>query len=219
MGYCRQLHLLAKRREGEYISIQLLIHISFPAFNYYLLNIISIIPYDFYSKGWFLWNILVCCNKIQSQTILKRCSRLNNLSYSVHVLNLDKTYLFFLSFFKQAIYLMTEGDMSKIGDAPELRTRDIFVKMDTNSDGVLSKEEFIKGCLGDETLYKLLACSEDGENWNRILFIYIIYCKMRSHQIKMGVDIKPPQHAKNDIFIQFIDIIWLNLDKIAPDIT
>ena len=58
---------------------------------------------------------------------------------------------------------MTENDPSKIGDAPELRTRDIFEKMDTNSDGVLSKEEFIKGCLNDETLYQLLACSEDNE--------------------------------------------------------
>ena len=64
----------------------------------------------------------------------------------------------------QAIYLMTETDVSKIGEAPELRTRDIFEKMDTNSDGVLTKEEFIKGCLNDETLYKLLACSEDEES-------------------------------------------------------
>ena len=31
--------------------------------------------------------------------------------------------------------------------------------MDLNSDGVLSKEEFIKGCMNDETLYRLLACS------------------------------------------------------------
>ena len=56
---------------------------------------------------------------------------------------------------------MTEQDLDKISDAPEVRTRDIFQKMDTNSDGVLSKDEFIKGCMNDETLYKLLACSED----------------------------------------------------------
>lgn len=58
---------------------------------------------------------------------------------------------------------MTESDPSKIGDTPETRTDDIFGKMDINSDGVLSKEEFIRGCLGDETLYKLLACSQDDE--------------------------------------------------------
>ena len=56
---------------------------------------------------------------------------------------------------------MTETDATRIGDAPEMRTKDIFSKMDCNMDGVLSKEEFIQGCLGDETLYKLLACSQD----------------------------------------------------------
>jgi len=47
--------------------------------------------------------------------------------------------------------------------APTLRTREIFAKMDDNHDGVLSKDEFIKGCMDDETLFKLLACttSED----------------------------------------------------------
>ena len=60
----------------------------------------------------------------------------------------------------QAIYLMTDGDNAKvIEDAPLARTRDIFCKMDLNRDGVLSKDEFIKGCINDETLYKLLACS------------------------------------------------------------
>ena len=63
----------------------------------------------------------------------------------------------------QAIYLMTEQDLEKISDAPEVRTRDIFQKMDTNSDGVLSQEEFVRGCMNDETLYKLLACSEDDD--------------------------------------------------------
>ena len=62
----------------------------------------------------------------------------------------------------QAIYLMTEQDMEKVGDAPFRRTQDIFTKMDINNDGVLSKEEFIKGCMNDETLYRLLACSTAG---------------------------------------------------------
>ena len=56
---------------------------------------------------------------------------------------------------------MTETDVDKVGDAPRIRTRDIFIKMDANRDGVLSKEEFIEGCLNDETLYRLLACSSD----------------------------------------------------------
>ena len=61
----------------------------------------------------------------------------------------------------QAIYLMTSSDQSqsepKVGDSPRVRTRDIFSKMDENNDGVISKDEFIKGCLHDETLYKLLS--------------------------------------------------------------
>ena len=52
--------------------------------------------------------------------------------------------------------------MEKVGDAPCRRTQDIFTKMDVNNDGVLSKEEFIKGCMNDETLYRLLACSTAG---------------------------------------------------------
>ena len=54
---------------------------------------------------------------------------------------------------------MMDRDPDSICDAPIGRTRDIFKKMDTNNDGVLSKEEFIRGCLSDETLYNLLACS------------------------------------------------------------
>ena len=52
-----------------------------------------------------------------------------------------------------------------MAENPTERTRDIFTKMDVNSDGVLSKEEFIKGCLNDETLYRLLACSSEELQW------------------------------------------------------
>jgi len=58
---------------------------------------------------------------------------------------------------------MTETDVLNIGDAPVVRTRQIFEKMDSNHDGVLSKEEFIKGCLEDDTLYTLLACNPEEE--------------------------------------------------------
>lgn len=58
---------------------------------------------------------------------------------------------------------MTDYDPIEHGDAPIARTQDIFDKMDTNQDGVLSKDEFVRGCLNDERLYKLLACSNEGE--------------------------------------------------------
>ncbi|VDP88047.1 unnamed protein product [Schistosoma mattheei] len=45
---------------------------------------------------------------------------------------------------------------------PAERTRTIFTKMDINSDSVLTKEEFIQGCLSDEHLYRLLA-QNDGQ--------------------------------------------------------
>jgi neurocalcin delta len=59
----------------------------------------------------------------------------------------------------KAIYLMTDYDPAEVTEAPAIRTQDIFERMDTNQDGVLSKDEFIRGCLSDERLYKLLACS------------------------------------------------------------
>ncbi len=56
---------------------------------------------------------------------------------------------------------MTDQDPTS-AESPELRTQDIFQKMDINCDGVLSKEEFIQGCMNDETLFKLLSCSSPG---------------------------------------------------------
>jgi hypothetical protein len=58
---------------------------------------------------------------------------------------------------------MTDYDPIELGDAPLARTQDIFDKMDTNRDGVLSKDEFVRGCLSDERLYKLLACSGESD--------------------------------------------------------
>jgi len=59
----------------------------------------------------------------------------------------------------QAIYLMTDYKPTDEGEMPGVRTNEIFSRMDTNGDGVLSKDEFIRGCLGDKRLFKLLACS------------------------------------------------------------
>ena len=61
----------------------------------------------------------------------------------------------------QAIYLITEPDAERLGDSPYTRTREIFAKMDANADGVLSKDEFIEGCLDDSVLYHMLACRLD----------------------------------------------------------
>lgn len=54
---------------------------------------------------------------------------------------------------------MTDYDPVDVDESPNSRTRDIFDKMDVNHDGVLSKDEFVRGCLNDERLYSLLACS------------------------------------------------------------
>nr|CAH8850841.1 unnamed protein product [Trichobilharzia regenti] len=57
----------------------------------------------------------------------------------------------------KAIHLMV-GDIDEKNDkTPAERTRTIFTKMDVNSDSVLTKDEFIQGCLSDEHLYRLLA--------------------------------------------------------------
>ena len=53
-----------------------------------------------------------------------------------------------------------EGKMFDGSDAATERTRAIFEKMDTNKDGSLSRDEFVAGCLHDESLFKLLACND-----------------------------------------------------------
>jgi neurocalcin delta len=58
----------------------------------------------------------------------------------------------------QAIYNMVGPCLAVDNeeDTPMKRTQDIFAKMDENKDGVLSKPEFIKGCMSDEFLYQML---------------------------------------------------------------
>jgi hippocalcin-like protein 1 len=50
-------------------------------------------------------------------------------------------------------------------DTPERRTKEIFVKMDENQDGVLSKEEFVRGCLADRFLYLMLTADSGGGDY------------------------------------------------------
>jgi hippocalcin-like protein 1 len=47
--------------------------------------------------------------------------------------------------------------------SPEARTEEIFEKMDENHDGVLSKEEFMRGCMADKQLYSMLLADEPAE--------------------------------------------------------
>ena len=47
-------------------------------------------------------------------------------------------------------------------ESPQERTKKIFTKMDTNNDGVLSKEEFVQGCMNDRCLYQMLTADGDG---------------------------------------------------------
>ncbi|CAL8076605.1 unnamed protein product [Calicophoron daubneyi] len=56
-----------------------------------------------------------------------------------------------------AIHLMVGEVDTREGNSPADRTRAIFKKMDLNMDRVLTKDEFIHGCLNDEYLYRLLA--------------------------------------------------------------
>lgn len=42
-------------------------------------------------------------------------------------------------------------------DSAEERAKNIFSKMDENNDGQLTQDEFLKGCLQDEELSKMLA--------------------------------------------------------------
>ncbi len=63
----------------------------------------------------------------------------------------------------QAIYNMVGASVnSETDDTPERRTKDIFAKMDENQDGVLSREEFIKGCMSDEFLFQMLTADQGG---------------------------------------------------------
>jgi len=47
---------------------------------------------------------------------------------------------------------MTDYKPTEDCEMPTVRTKEIFERMDVNKDGVLSKDEFIRGCLGDDRL-------------------------------------------------------------------
>lgn len=47
-------------------------------------------------------------------------------------------------------------------ETPEQRTDKIFIQMDKNKDGVLTKQEFIDGCLADDVLCSMLTANSTG---------------------------------------------------------
>ena len=57
----------------------------------------------------------------------------------------------------QAIYDMLGAGATKPTDSAEDRAKNIFSRMDENGDGHLTEEEFLRGCLQDEELSKMLA--------------------------------------------------------------
>ncbi|CAD6222084.1 GSCOCG00011711001-RA-CDS [Cotesia congregata] len=58
----------------------------------------------------------------------------------------------------KAIYDMLGACSSnRPADSAEERAKNIFAKMDENNDGQLTQDEFLKGCLQDEELSKMLA--------------------------------------------------------------
>ena len=69
-----------------------------------------------------------------------------------------------VAFVLQAIYNMVGSALADASDedTPESRTKEIFNKMDDNKDGVLSKDEFIKGCMADQFLYQMLTADSSG---------------------------------------------------------
>lgn len=65
---------------------------------------------------------------------------------------------FLRSIITQAIYDMLGACSSnRPADSAEERAKSIFAKMDENNDGQLTQDEFLKGCLQDEELSKMLA--------------------------------------------------------------
>ena len=57
----------------------------------------------------------------------------------------------------QVIYDMLREDATEPMSMAEERARKIFRRMDVNRDGQLTEEEFLRGCLEDDELSKLLA--------------------------------------------------------------
>ncbi|KAA3676617.1 uncharacterized protein DEA37_0008519 [Paragonimus westermani] len=63
----------------------------------------------------------------------------------------------------RAIYSMLGTDSNMVDLSPEARAEEIFEKMDENGDGVLTRDEFMKGCMEDSQLKAMLLADEPVE--------------------------------------------------------
>ena len=58
----------------------------------------------------------------------------------------------------KSIYKMMGSKQAKDqSETPEMRAEDIFHRMDLNSDGRVTRQEFVHSCLADSNLLELLA--------------------------------------------------------------
>jgi len=58
----------------------------------------------------------------------------------------------------QAIYAMSDPSSPNTpGETPEERAKSILSKMDVNHDGEVTEEEFLNGCIANESLVKMLS--------------------------------------------------------------
>nr|CDS26583.1 neuronal calcium sensor [Hymenolepis microstoma] len=64
----------------------------------------------------------------------------------------------------KAIYSMLGANEATVDLTPEARTEEIFDKMDSNHDGVLTRKEFMDGCMADQQLYSMLLADESNAN-------------------------------------------------------
>lgn len=64
----------------------------------------------------------------------------------------NKVSLFIL----QALYMLNNEDRKDIEVMCNEAAKELITKMDTDNDGVLSREDFINGCLQDSSLCKVL---------------------------------------------------------------
>lgn len=92
---------------------------------------------------------------------MDRSMRQKCVASSVWVVLEDLLIIVDEQIFLQAIYELIGDDCDQRERQIEAdeRAMNIFRMMDKNSDGILSREEFIDGCLNDEQLYQLLTQS------------------------------------------------------------
>lgn len=99
--------------------------------------------------------VLCCADQKGGKNIWKRRKKLWKTYKSYNLFSPCDSSSFFLP---QAIYDMLGACSSnKPADSAEERAKNIFAKMDENNDGQLTQDEFLKGCLQDEELSKMLA--------------------------------------------------------------